>query len=129
MLKEFKKFAIKGNVIDLAVGVIIGTAFGKIVTSLVNDIVMPLFGVLLGGVDFSKLQYPFGDAIIKYGAFLQTVLDFFIIAFSVFLFIRFFERFKRKDEQKPVPTLTNEEKLLTEIRDLLKKDVQQEREF
>jgi large conductance mechanosensitive channel len=129
MLKEFKKFAIKGNVIDLAVGVIIGTAFGKIVTSLVNDIVMPLIGILLGGVNLSGLQYTFGAAPLKYGVFLQTVLDFFIIAFSVFLFIRFFERFKRKDEQMPVPTLTNEEKLLTEIRDLLKKDVQQEREF
>jgi large conductance mechanosensitive channel len=129
MLNEFKKFAIKGNVIDLAVGVIIGTAFGKIVTSLVNDIVMPLIGILLGGVNLSGLQYTFRDAPLKYGVFLQTVLDFFIIAFSIFLFIRFFERFKRKDEQKPVPTLTNEEKLLTEIRDLLKKDVHEEREF
>jgi len=126
MLKDFKKFAIKGNVIDLAVGVIIGTAFGKIVTSLVNDIVMPLIGILIGGVNFSGLDYAFGKAIVKYGAFMQTIIDFFIIAFSVFLFVRFFERFKTKDEQKPVPTLTNEEKLLTEIRDLLK--TQQERE-
>ncbi|MGP1908907.1 large conductance mechanosensitive channel protein MscL [Metabacillus sp. JX24] len=126
MLKDFKKFAIKGNVIDLAVGVIIGTAFGKIVTSLVNDIVMPLIGILIGGVNFSGLDYSFGKAIVKYGAFMQTIIDFFIIAFSVFLFVRFFERFKTKDEQKPVPTLTNEEKLLTEIRDLLK--TQQERE-
>lgn len=126
MLKDFKKFAIKGNVIDLAVGVIIGTAFGKIVTSLVNDIVMPLIGILIGGVNFSGLDYAFGKAIVKYGAFIQTIIDFFIIAFSVFLFVRFFERFKTKDEQKPVPTLTNEEKLLTEIRDLLK--TQQERE-
>ncbi|MGD6794272.1 large conductance mechanosensitive channel protein MscL [Metabacillus indicus] len=126
MLKDFKKFAIKGNVIDLAVGVIIGTAFGKIVTSLVNDIVMPLIGILIGGVNFSGLDYAFGKAIVKYGAFIQTIIDFIIIAFSVFLFVRFFERFKTKDEQKPVPTLTNEEKLLTEIRDLLK--TQQERE-
>ncbi|WP_191560105.1 large-conductance mechanosensitive channel protein MscL [Metabacillus idriensis] len=129
MLKDFKKFAIKGNVIDLAVGVIIGAAFGKIVTSLVNDIVMPVIGILLGGVNFTTLEYHFGKAIVKYGVFLQTILDFFIIAFSVFLFIRFFERFKRKDEQKPIPTLTNEEKLLAEIRDLLKKDVQHEKEF
>ncbi|MEK3807066.1 large conductance mechanosensitive channel protein MscL [Metabacillus sp. SLBN-84] len=126
MLKDFKKFAIKGNVIDLAVGVIIGTAFGKIVTSLVNDIVMPLIGILIGGVNFSGLDYAFGKAIVKYGAFIQTIIDFFIIAFSVFLFVRLFERFKTKDEQKPVPILTNEEKLLTEIRDLLK--TQQERE-
>jgi large conductance mechanosensitive channel len=90
---------------------------------------MPVLGILLGGVNFSTLEYQFGKAIVKYGAFLQTILDFLIIAFSVFLFIRFFERFKRKDEQKPVPTLTNEEKLLAEIRDLLKKDVQHDKEF
>ncbi|MFS0823846.1 large conductance mechanosensitive channel protein MscL [Bacillus sp. 1P02SD] len=122
MLNDFKKFALKGNVIDLAVGVIIGGAFGKIVTSLVNDIIMPLIGFLLGGVNISKASIPFKGEEIMYGAFLQTVLDFLIISFSIFLFIRFFQRFKKKEEEKPAPdpTPTKEEILLTEIRDLLK---------
>lgn len=122
MLNDFKKFALKGNVIDLAVGVIIGGAFGKIVTSLVNDIIMPLVGFLLGGVDISKASIPFNGEELMYGAFIQTVLDFLIISFSIFLFIRFFQRFKKKEEEKPAaePTPTKEEQLLTEIRDLLK---------
>ncbi|WP_428910971.1 large conductance mechanosensitive channel protein MscL [Niallia sp. Krafla_26] len=122
MWSEFKKFAMKGNVIDLAVGVVIGGAFGKIVTSLVNDLIMPLVGLLLGGVDFSGLSHTFGDAEIKYGAFLQTVVDFLIIAFSIFLFIRFINRFKKKkeEEQEAVKTVDKTEELLTEIRDLLK---------
>ncbi|WP_010282964.1 large conductance mechanosensitive channel protein MscL [Bacillus timonensis] len=122
MLNDFKKFALKGNVIDLAVGVIIGGAFGKIVTSLVNDIIMPLVGFLLGGVDISKASIPFNGEEIMYGAFLQTVVDFLIISFSIFLFIRFFQHFKKKEEEKPAadPTPTKEEQLLTEIRDLLK---------
>ncbi|MEH7234969.1 large conductance mechanosensitive channel protein MscL [Bacillus sp. JJ1562] len=121
MINEFKKFALKGNVIDLAVGVIIGGAFGKIVTSLVNDIIMPLVGFLLGGVDISKASIPFNGAEIMYGAFLQTVVDFLIISFSIFLFIRFFQRFKKKEVEKPAAsTPTKEEQLLTEIRDLLK---------
>ncbi|THE11822.1 large conductance mechanosensitive channel protein MscL [Bacillus timonensis] len=122
MLNEFKKFALKGNVIDLAVGVIIGGAFGKIVTSLVNDIIMPLIGFLLGGVNISEASIPFNGEEIMYGAFLQTVLDFLIISFSIFLFIRFFQRFKKKEEEKPTaePTPTKEEQLLAEIRDLLK---------
>ena len=93
MWSEFKKFALKGNVLDLAVGVVIGGAFGKIVASLVADLIMPIVGLLLGGVDFSNLSITYGDAVIKYGAFLQTVVDFFIIAFSIFLFIRLIEPF------------------------------------
>ncbi|WP_453989672.1 large conductance mechanosensitive channel protein MscL [Bacillus nitroreducens] len=121
MLNEFKKFALKGNVIDLAVGVIIGGAFGKIVTSLVNDIIMPLFGFILGGVQISDAAFTFRGAELKYGMFLQTVVDFLIISFSIFMFIRFFQRFKKKEEEKPAePTPTKEELLLTEIRDLLK---------
>jgi len=122
--EEFKKFAVKGNVVDLAVGVVIGGAFGKIVTSLVNDIVIPLVGLLMGGVDFSDLQIPVGDASIRYGAFVQSVADFFIVSFSIFIFIRFINNFKRKkiEEEKPKddPKPSREELLLMEIRDLLK---------
>ncbi|MGG2095075.1 large conductance mechanosensitive channel protein MscL [Bacillus sp. S13(2024)] len=123
MWNEFKKFALKGNVIDLAVGVVIGGAFGKIVSSLVNDIIMPLLGLLLGGINFSKLAYPLGKDTLKYGAFIQTVVDFFIIAFSIFLFIKLFNKlaFKKEEEkEEEVPVPTKEEVLLTEIRDLLK---------
>lgn len=120
MWKEFKKFAFKGNVLDLAIGVIIGGAFGKIVTSLVNDIIMPLFGVLLGGLDFTSLQFSVGDAAIMYGAFLQTVVDFVIIAFSIFLFIKMLTKVKREEEKPAAPPApSNEEVLLTQIRDLL----------
>lgn len=108
---------------DLAVGVVIGGAFGKIVSSLVNDIIMPLLGLLLGGINFSKLAYPLGKDTLKYGAFIQTVVDFFIIAFSIFLFIKLFNKltFKKEEEKKEeVPAPTKEEVLLTEIRDLLK---------
>lgn len=120
--QEFKDFAIKGNVMDMAVGVIIGGAFGKIVTSLVNDILMPLFGLLLGGIDFSDLQLPIGDATIMYGAFIQTVVDFLIISFSIFLFIRSINKFRiQEEEEEPAPpSPSKEELLLTEIRDLLK---------
>ncbi|NNV04870.1 large conductance mechanosensitive channel protein MscL [Geobacillus sp. C56-T2] len=125
MWNEFKKFAIRGNVIDLAVGVIIGGAFGKIVSSLVNDIIMPLVGLILGGIDFSSLSWKVGKAEIKYGSFIQTVVDFLIIAFSIFLFVKLinklYERVKKQEEVKETaPTLTKEEELLTEIRDLLK---------
>lgn len=124
MWKEFKAFAFKGNVLDLAIGVIIGGAFGKIVTSLVNDIIMPLFGGLLGGLDFSSLQINVGEAAIKYGAFLQSVLDFLIIASCIFIFVRSLNSLKRKEEAvaepAPAPTISGEEALLTEIRDLLK---------
>ncbi|WP_077617593.1 large conductance mechanosensitive channel protein MscL [Bacillus sinesaloumensis] len=125
MLNEFKKFALKGNVIDLAIGVIIGGAFGKIVTSLVNDIIMPLFGLLLGGIKISEAAYTFHEVELKYGLFLQTVVDFLIISFSIFMFIRFFQRFKKKEEETPAaPVPTKEEALLTEIRDLLKEQRQ-----
>ncbi|AXM88203.1 large conductance mechanosensitive channel protein MscL [Anoxybacillus ayderensis] len=125
MWNEFKKFAVRGNVIDLAVGVIIGGAFGKIVSSLVNDIIMPLVGLILGGVDFSGLSWKVGEAEVKYGAFIQTVVDFFLIAFSIFLFIKLLnnvhERIKKQEETKQTaPTITKEQQLLTEIRDLLK---------
>lgn len=126
MWNEFKKFAIRGNVIDLAVGVIIGGAFGKIVSSLVNDIIMPLVGLILGGIDFSGLSWKVGEAEVKYGAFLQTVVDFLVIAFSIFLFVKLLnnlhERIKKQEETKQTaPTMTKEQQLLTEIRDLLKR--------
>ncbi|MCM3774168.1 MULTISPECIES: large conductance mechanosensitive channel protein MscL [Priestia] len=130
MLKEFKEFALRGNVLDLAVGVIIGAAFGKIVTSLVNDIIMPLIGLLLAGIDFKDLSFTVGDATVLYGSFIQTIVDFLIVAFSIFLFIRFFNRFKRKEEEKveeEVAVLTKEEEILTEIRDLLKAEAVKER--
>jgi large conductance mechanosensitive channel len=125
MWKEFKEFAMRGNVVDLAVGVIIGGAFGKIVSSLVNDIIMPLIGLLLGGIDFSGLSLKFGDAVVKYGMFIQKVVDFLIIAFSLFLFVKalnkLYRRIKKEEEVKDTePTLTKEEELLMEIRDLLK---------
>lgn len=122
MWKEFKAFIIRGNVLDLAVGVIIGGAFGKIVSSLVNDLLMPALGILTGGHDFSEMMYKVGDAEIKYGAFLQSVIDFLIIAASIFLFIKLLSKLQRKKEQKPAapPEPSAEEKLLTEIRDLLK---------
>ncbi len=128
MLKEFKKFAMKGNVVDLAVGVIIGGAFGKIVTSLVNDMIMPLLGLLLGGINFADKKLPLRDAtegvealFLNYGQFIQSVIDFLIISFSIFLFIKAINSFKKKEEEKPKPAEpTKEEILLTEIRDLLK---------
>ncbi|MGD6976058.1 large conductance mechanosensitive channel protein MscL [Bacillus altitudinis] len=131
MLKEFREFAVKGNVIDLAVGVIIGGAFGKIVTSLVNDLIMPLVGIIVGGHDFSGLSIKIGFAQILYGSFIQTVVDFLIISFSIFIFIRYLNKLKRKkvEEEEVVETPDQTEVLLTEIRDLLKnqsqsKDVQ-----
>lgn len=123
MLKEFKAFALKGNVMDLAIAVIIGAAFGKIVSSLVDDLFMPLIGLIVGGKDFSEMQFPLGgDAFLKYGSFLQTVIDFIIVAFSIFLFVKLLSKFKRKEEAKPapLPEPSKEELLLTEIRDLLK---------
>lgn len=129
MWKEFKQFAIKGNVIDLAIGVIIGTAFGKIVTSLVNDLLMPLFGLFSGGIDLNGLSYVYGETEIKYGAFLQTILDFLIISVSIFFFIRALNRIKPKKETKKKPEQpkpSNEEVLLAEIRDLLKKQAASE---
>jgi large conductance mechanosensitive channel len=120
IVKEFREFAMKGNVIDLAVGVIIGAAFGKIVSSLVGDIVMPFIGTLLGGVDFSGLSVQFRDAKIQYGKFLQSCLDFLIIAWSIFVAVKLINRFRDQTPPAP-PTPPRQEQLLEEIRDLLKR--------
>jgi len=129
MMKEFKDFAMRGNVIDMAVGIIIGGAFGKIVSSFVADVITPPIGMLLGGVDFSSLSFVLkeaaGDAaavVIGYGKFIQTVVDFVIIAFAIFLVIRWMNSLKRKEEEAPAapPAPSKQETLLTEIRDLLK---------
>ena len=138
-LTDFKEFAVKGNVIDMAVGVIIGGAFGKIVTSLVNDVIMPCIGKLTGGISFTELKYELTAAVVEdgvdksaavylnYGNFIQNVVDFVIIAFSIFVMIKLLMNLKRKKEEpapapepEPVPEPSNEEKLLAEIRDLLK---------
>ena len=119
IVKEFREFAIKGNAVDLAVGVIIGAAFGKIVASLVGDIVMPLLGTLLGGLDFTGLQVQIGQAKIQYGKFIQTCLDFIIIAWAIFLAVKVINRLKRKEEAAPTAP-PRQEVLLEEIRDLLK---------
>jgi large conductance mechanosensitive channel len=119
MLKEFRDFAMKGNVIDLAVGVIIGAAFGKIVSSLVEDMVMPLLGVLIGGLDFKALAFQIGSAKIAYGKFLQSCVDFVIIAWAIFLGVKLINRFRRKEEAAPAAP-PRQEVLLGEIRDLLK---------
>ena len=119
--KEFREFAVKGNVMDLAVGVLIGAAFGKIVGSLVEDVVMPVIGSLMGGLDFGGLAIKLGSATLKYGKFLQTCLDFLIIAWAIFLIVKLINRLKREEEkpaEKPAPP--RQEALLEEIRDLLK---------
>jgi len=123
LAKEFKEFAVKGNVMDLAVGVIIGAAFGKIIGSLVDNILMPLIGILLQGVNFQALSVKVGDAEIKYGMFFSAILDFIIIAFVLFLMIKGMNNMRKKEAAAPAapPAPTSEEKLLMEIRDLLKK--------
>ena len=131
-IKDFKAFALRGNVVDMAVGVIIGGAFGKIVTSVVNNIIMPPIGVLTGGVDFTDLKLVIKEAegeaeavTLNYGAFIQDVVDFLIIAFCIFLIVKGIAALTRKKEEQaaeaPAPEPSAEEKLLTEIRDLLKK--------
>jgi large conductance mechanosensitive channel len=127
MLEDFKKFAIKGNVIDLAIGVVIGTAFGKIVSSFVTDIIMPPIGVLTGGMDFSDLVITLKKAseetaavTLNYGSFISAVIDFAIISFTIFIVIRQFQRFKKKEEKKPA-MVSEDILLLREIRDSLKK--------
>jgi large conductance mechanosensitive channel len=129
MMKEFKDFAVKGNVVDMAVGIIIGAAFGKIVSSFVGDVIMPPIGVLLGGVDFSGLAFTVKEAsgevpavVIGYGKFIQTVVDFTIIAFAIFSAVKAINSLKRKEEEAPKapPKPSAEEVLLGEIRDLLK---------
>lgn len=122
-ISEFKEFAMRGNVIDMAVGVIIGGAFGKIVSSLVDNVIMPLVGLATGGVDFSTLSVKVADAELKYGLFIQNVVDFFIVAVCIFMVIKGINAFnkKKKEEKEAKPEPTAEEKLLTEIRDLLAK--------
>ena len=131
MMSEFKDFAMRGNVVDMAVGIIIGAAFGKIVSSFVSDVIMPPIGVMVGGVDFTNLAVTIQEAsegveavTIKYGAFLQTVFDFLIVAFAIFMAIKFMNSLKKKEEEEAPaapPEPSAEETLLTEIRDLLKK--------
>jgi len=130
LLQEFKAFAMRGNVIDMAVGIIIGAAFGKIVSSIVNDLIMPPIGLLVGGVNFTDLKIVMKQAVdghpavtLNYGNFLQVVFDFLIVAFSVFMLIKFLSTAKRKEEAAPSapPAPTKDQILLTEIRDLLKK--------
>ena len=118
--REFREFAMKGNVVDLAVGVIIGAAFGKIGASAVSDILMPLVGTLLGGLDFSALMVEIGNAKIQYGKFIQTCVDFAIIAWSIFVAVKVINRMKRAEPPPAPPTPPREEQLLTEIRDLLR---------
>lgn len=123
VVNEFKEFISKGNIVDMAVGVIIGSAFGKIVSSLVNDIFMPLIGIIIGGLDFSKLTLTVGDAVISYGMFIQNVVDFLIIALCIFMMIKVLSKFKKKEEVKPEEVKVDEKVvLLREIRDLLKKN-------
>lgn len=136
LLKEFRDFAMRGNVVDMAVGIIIGGAFGKIVTSVVNDLLMPPIGLLVGGIKFSDLSVTLKDAVVNtagetvsaavtlnYGNFIQTTVDFLIIAAAIFAMIKFMNSLKRKEEAKPTPPPgpTKEQELLAEIRDLLKK--------
>ncbi|HML37387.1 MAG TPA: large-conductance mechanosensitive channel protein MscL [Bacillota bacterium] len=136
MWKEFKEFALKGNMIDLAVGIIIGAAFGKIVSSLVDDLIMPLFGYLTSGMNFQELKFVMSKAVtdqagnvikpeaaILYGSFIQNVVDFLIIAFSIFIVVKFINKARRKDQEEAAaaePPKPSEQELLTEIRDLMK---------
>ncbi len=120
MVQEFKAFIAKGNVLDLAVAVIIGGAFGAIVTSLVNDIIMPLIGVILGGTDFTTLAITVDDASITYGNFIQAIINFLIIAFVIFLIVRTANNMKKEEEKPAAPKGPSTEDLLVEIRDLLK---------
>jgi large conductance mechanosensitive channel len=123
MLQEFKTFAMKGNVVDLAVGVIIGAAFGKIVASLVEDVIMPLLGTVVGGIDFSGLAITVGSATLKYGKFIQTCLDFLIIAWAIFLAVQLINRLRREEPAAPAAPAAppKQEVLLEEIRDLLRR--------
>ena len=130
LVDEFKAFVMRGNVVDMAVGVIIGGAFGKIVTSLVNDIFMPIIGMVLGNVDFTSLEIKLGEpvegaeqAAIRYGMFIQEIVNFLIIAFCIFMFIKLITKMQKKKEEEPAPAPepTKEEVLLTEIRDALNK--------
>jgi len=118
--KDFKEFISQGSVMDLAVGIIIGAAFGNIVSSLVDNVMMPFFGLLLGGIDFTSLKLTLGKAELEYGLFIQSIVDFLIIAFSIFIFIRIIHSVRRKQEEKEEEAVDERLALLTEIRDLLK---------
>ena len=120
-IKEFKQFISRGNVMDLAIGVIIGSAFGKIVTSVVNDILMPLIVIIIGGLDFTNLSIKIKDATINYGMFIQNVIDFLIVAICIFIFIKIVSKFTKKSEEKEEVKKDEQIILLEEIRDLLKK--------
>ena len=132
MFKEFKEFMSRGNVFDLAVAVMIGSAFGKIVESLVQDMTIPFLGILFGGVNFAGLSYPIGEEVVRYGVFIQALVDFFLMTFSIFLMIKIFNKFRRKGKEIEIKPKTNLE-VLIEIRDLLKnmpiQDEGQEKEF
>ena len=119
MLKEFKEFISKGNAIDLAIGVIIGVAFGAIVNSIVADFLMPLIGIVIGGIDFSGLSVKVGGVVLPYGKLIQSIINFLIIAFVLFLLVKLINNFKSKKVEEPAPP-TKDQELLTEIRDLLK---------
>lgn len=119
-LSEFKAFAIRGNVVDLAVAVVVGAAFGKIVSALVEGIIMPTLGLILGGINITNETFTVGQAVIKWGAFLQSIIDFTIIAFALFVAIKTLTFLRKEEKSAPTP-LTKEQELLTEIRDLLKK--------
>ncbi len=130
LIDEFKAFAMKGNMVDMAVGIVIGAAFGKIVTSIVSDIIMPPIGLLLGGVNFTDLKYVMKEAVgdipavtLNYGNFIQVIIDFLIVAMAIFMVIKAMNAVKKKEEAAPAPppAPSKEETLLTEIRDLLKK--------
>lgn len=129
ILKEFKEFAVKGNAVDMAVGIIVGASFGKIISSLVADVIMPPIGVLIGGVDFTKLALTMKEAVgdapavtLNYGNFIQSIVDFTIIAFAIFMAVKIINNLRKKESEAPVaaPEPSKEELLLTEIRDLLK---------
>ncbi len=126
MVKEFKSFISRGNVIDLAIGIIIGGAFGRIVSSLANDLLLPFLGILLGGIDLTELSITIGKATINYGSFFQNIVDFIIIAFSIFLLVKVINNFKREQKKEVAPVaeapIKEEVILLEEIRDLLKKN-------
>lgn len=122
MIKEFKKFISRGNVVDLAIGVVIGGAFSKIVSSLVDNIIIPTMGIIIGGIDFSNLTIKINDAKIEYGLFLQNIVDFLIVAFCIFIVIKAFNKITHKKEENKVKEKSDEVKILEEIRDTLQKN-------